>query len=168
MKADMVDGSPGGCTNARAGSAFSQYSSLQSIGKSRSKLDWLSRKLIYFWTISEVPYSSETVALGRPRKEHTTVSIHISTQKALFQSSPSTDGLGVRFLRWAPTSWAYRIPMPTVIQQASGWDVPCKYNVESYEKKNRFLMTLKLGRAWTYTICLQFVQRGGSWKGFRK
>ena len=66
MKKEIAEGLSGGCLNACCGSGCSQYSSSQSIGKSRSKLQNGSK---HGTQRQRSTYSSSCIAHGRPNDE---------------------------------------------------------------------------------------------------
>lgn len=146
LKNATNDGFPGGCLKACSGSGCSQYSSSHSAGKSMSILDKTIRRhqmVPHKRTLHPVlrmdgrelnclfgPYIRDpfTPTSGTVR----VVSKKCFHQKARFHNSSSTVlGLKIRLLRCAPTSWANRIPIPTIVQDAWGADEPCRNSVNS-------------------------------------
>jgi len=137
-----------GCFQHFSGSGCSQYSSSQSIGKSRSKLGVMTRHIeldacicqrtlhLESHTVDLMQHSHFDRYMSAPLKQLILRSIAVQQrtyQNALFHNSSSTDiDSAILRLRCAPTSCANLMPTPTIAQQAWGADEPCKNNTESY------------------------------------
>jgi len=123
-----------GCFQHFSGSGCSQYSSSQSIGKSRSKLGVMTRHIeldacicqrtlhLESHTVDLMQHSHFDRYMSAPLKQLILRSIAVQQrtyQNALFHNSSSTDiDSAILRLRCAPTSCANLMPTPTIAQQA--------------------------------------------------